>query len=377
MKKMNILVVGGGNIGTTLACYIKNLHPEYSVRMYVRDPSRFGDLISLKDTERSVAYDVRLDGISDDPAAVACGADVVYVCLPHFAVERAFRDIAPFVSEGCLVGVVPGSGGCEFYFDSIFGGRARLFGFQRVPFVARLIKYGHSTNLMSWKPYSVVGTLRYGDLQDACSVVKACGLRTVQAANYLAVSLAPSNPIIHTACIYGLFSGHTVDEVYPNVKRLYEEWGDEESSNMLAMDAELHSLFEAVPNLDMSSVRPLCEHYESPDARALTRKILSIPSFKNLLSPMKAATNGGTCVDLNSRMFTEDFPFGLAIIRGFGELFGMAMPTVDKILSWYSDWTGADYYESGRFAGKGLSETGIPQNYGIRTPEQVMELYGN
>lgn len=111
MERINVLVVGGGNIGTTLACHIKHSHPEHAVRMCVRDPSKFGDSISLEDIERSASYDVRLDGISNDPSTVARGADVVYVCLPHFAVQRAFRDIAPFVSEGCLVGVIPGSGG--------------------------------------------------------------------------------------------------------------------------------------------------------------------------------------------------------------------------------------------------------------------------
>lgn len=377
MSSIKVLVVGGGNIGATLACHIKHSHPEHNVRMYVRDDSRFGDSLEFTDVERGEKYRIVLDSVSSDPSSVARDAEIVFICLPHFAVEKAFSDLARYVANDCLVGVVPGSGGCEFCFDKIFCGRARLFGFQRVPFVARLNEYGHSTSLLGWKPFSVVGSLRRCDLETACETVRACGLETDAADNFLAVSLAPSNPIIHTTCVYGLFRAHRIDESYSRVKRLYEEWSDKESSIMITMDEELHRLFNAIPELDMSSVKPLTKHYESPDAAALTKKILSIPSFHDLLSPMKTAEDGKAKVDLSSRMFVEDFPYGLAIIRAFGEIFGIGMPTVDRVLGWYSEWVGAGYYVGGRFAGPGLKKTGIPQNYGIRTPSQVVELYRN
>lgn len=371
---MNVLVVGGGNIGTALACHIKQSHPHHHVRLLVRNSGRFADSIVLKDVEKQTTGSVVLDVISSHPEEAADRAEIAFVCLPHFAVERAFRNIEPHVEDGCFVGVIPGSGGCEFYFDEIFHGRARLFGFQRVPFVARLEKYGHIAQILSWKPCSVLGTLRKSDLESACASVEACGLTLERADNYLAISLAPSNPVIHTACVYGLFNGHSRHELYPRVKRLYEEWGDAESSIMIAMDEELHALFDCIHELDMSSVRSLTEHYESPDASSLTRKILSIPSFRELLSPMKLV-DGGAVVDLSSRMFTEDFPYGLAIIRGFGDIYKIEMPVIDRILGWYSAWTDAGYYKEGAFAGEGLVHTGIPQNYGIVNPNQVVELY--
>lgn len=371
---MNVLVVGGGNIGTALACHIKQSNLCHNVRLLVRNSERFADAIVLKDIERKTTVRVVLDAISSHPEEAAAGAEIVFVCLPHFAVERAFYDIEPYVVDGCLVGVIPGSGGCEFYFDRVFHGRARLFGFQRVPFVARLEEYGRIAQILSWKPYCVLGTLRKGDLEPACTSVESCGLALERADNYLAISLAPSNPVIHTACAYGMFNGHSPHEIYPRVKRLYEEWGDAESSIMIAMDEELHALFGYIHELDMSSVRPLTEHYESPDAPSLTRKILSIPSFQDLLSPMKPV-DGGATADLSSRMFTEDFPFGLALIRGFGEIYQIEMPVIDRVLGWYSAWVHADYYEENAFVGAGLARTGIPQNYGICHPSQVVELY--
>lgn len=374
---MNVCIVGGGHIGTTLAGYIKNAHPEYSVNLMTRKPDRFADTILVNDIERGVSYSVHLDSVTSDAAIAAKGADIVFVALPHFAVEKAFADISPYVSEGAYVGVIPGSGGSEFFFDKYFCGRAHMFGFQRVPFTAKLVEYGHETNLKSWKPFSVVGTLKHRDLEEACCRVEQCSLNTKKADNYLAVSLTPSNPVLHTARTYELFGSYAPEHEFDEKMKFYVGWTDEASRTMLGVDRELHLLFDAIPQLDMSSVLPLTQHYEAPTVEAMTRRINSIQTFQTVFAPLKASpcSESKYVADTSSRMFTEDFPWGLCIIKAYCVIFGVETPTIDGLLHWYQDYMGVEYFVDGEFSGKDLKKTGIPQNYGITTPDQVCALF--
>lgn len=374
---MNVTVVGGGHIGAALCCYIKHSNPSYQVRLFTRHPERFAASVVCNDWEQDLSYSEHVDCISNDASLVAKDADIVFIALPHFAVEQAFKDIAPYVAKGCFVGVIPGSGGFEFFFDKYFNGKAKLFGFQRVPFTAKLEEYGHEVNLKSWKPYSVVGTLRAADLDPACATVEACGLKTRKADNFLAVSLTPSNPVLHTSRTHEIFGDFDITHEFDEHAHFYVGWGDKASETLFAVDAELHSLFDAMEGLDMSSVIPLGEHYEAPTVQAMTAKINSIATFQTVMAPMKPSrqTPGKFVADTSSRLFTEDFPWGLAIIRAYCEIFDVPAPTIDSVLMWYEQYMGLEYYVDGKYCGRDLIATGIPQNHGIATAQQVLELY--
>ena len=239
---MKVCIVGGGHIGTTLACYIKHTNPSINVSIFTRRPEKFSQKIRCNDWEKKIEYDVSLDCISGDSSVAAKDADIVFIALPHFAVEKAFKDIAPYVSKKAFIGVIPGGGGCEFYFEKYFTTNQTLFGFQRVPFTAKLEVYGSETNLKSWKPYSVVGTQKQGRIDEACEQIELCGLKTKKAANYLSVALTPTNPILHTSRIYDLFGAYSRNHVFLEKFKFYVGWTDAASRVLLSMDEELHEL---------------------------------------------------------------------------------------------------------------------------------------
>lgn len=374
---MKVCIVGGGHIGTTLACYIKHHDPEKHVALYTRHPERFKTEIKCNDIEGKFSYNTAIDIISNEPGIAAEKADIVYIALPHFAVEKAFEDISPYVGKNAYIGVLPGGGGCEFFFKNYFDDSKTLFGFQRVPFTAKLERYGEETNLKSWKPFSVVATLQKDRIHAACERIEACGLKTKKATNYLEVALTPTNPILHTSRTHEIFGGYDRDYEFARKQKFYVGWTDEASKTLLEMDRELHKLLDAIIEIDTSAIRPLSEHYESPSIEALTAKINSIPTFQSVFAPMKESPSGnGTFVaDVSSRMFTEDFPWGLAVIRSYCDYFEVDAPMMDKILSWYADYMGIEWYVDGRFCGKDLENTGIPRRYGIETKEQLLRCY--
>lgn len=371
---MRICIVGGGHIGTTLACYIKHHNEDNIVSLFTRRPEQFGEIIKCNDWECGFSYYEQIDCISNDPSIAAKNANIVFIALPHFAVEKAFCDIAPYVADNAYIGVLPGGGGCEFFFGKYFSEKQTLFGFQRVPFTAKLEDYGHETNLKSWKPFSVVGTQRMGRVDDVCELVEACGLKTKKSANYLSIALTPTNPILHTSRTYEIFGQYSRNHVFENKYKFYVGWTDSASETMLTMDTELHKLLEQITELDTSAIRPLTEHYEVDSISTMTQKINSIPTFQTVFAPLKEVENG-YIADTSSRMFTEDFPWGLLIFRFYCQIIGTQAPMMDKILGWYAEYMGLEWYENGKLIGKDLNKTGSPQKYGITTRRQLLSYY--
>lgn len=373
---MKVCIVGGGHIGTTLACYIKYFDSSKVVSLFTRSPEKFVLPIKCNDWEGKVSYEVTIDCISSNPAIAADKADIVFIALPHFAVEKAFCDIAPYVSDTAFIGVLPGGGGCEFFFGKYFSEKQTLFGFQRVPFTAKLEIYGKETNLKSWKPYSVVGTQKSNRLDDACNMIESCGLRTKKAANYLSVALTPTNPILHTSRMYELFGQYDRNHIFEEKCKFYVGWTDETSRTMLTMDLELQGLLSNITELDTSAILPLTKHYEAPTIEAMTAKINGIMTFQSVYAPMKLAESGkGFVADTDSRMFTEDFPWGLAIFRAYCDFFNTKAPMMDKVLKWYANYMDVNWYVDGIFAGRDLKCTGIPQHYGIKTRQELLSFY--
>ena len=90
---------------------------------------------------------------------------------------------------------------------------------------------------------------------------------------------------------------------------------------------------------DLSSVRSLKDHYESPTPHALTEKIRSISAFRGIGSPMKEVADGWA-PDFTSRYFTCDFVYGLELLREFGDVLNIQTPTMDRIMAWYRNVSG-------------------------------------
>lgn len=374
---MHVCIVGGGNIGTALACYIKHLDNQKKVSILTNHPHQFSTRLKCNDVEQGMSYFSELDVISDTASIAADQADLVFIALPHFAVEKAFKDIAPYVSQYALVGVLPGGGGCEFFFQKYFKESVTLFGFQRVPFIARLVTYGHEVDIKGWKPYSVVGTLKRYAIDEVCRQVEFCGLNVKKTENYLTVSLTPTNPVLHTARIYDLFRRYSKEHEFTEPFKFYVGWTDFASQILFSMDEELHRLFEVITEIDTSAIKPLPEHYEAQTVQEMTAKINRIEAFQTIYAPLKIASGKQNLfvVDTNSRFFLEDFPWGLAIMRSFCQLFGINAPTMDRVLSWYADFMGVEWYVDGEFIGRDLKDTGIPQRYGIETKEELLSFY--
>jgi len=194
--------------------------------------------------------------------------------------------------------------------------------------------------------------------------------------NYLEVTLTPSNPILHTARLFRMFSEYEPGKWFTHCPLFYEDWDDQSSMYLLGADAERQILCDRITQdgLRLSNVISLAQYYESTTPELLTRKIRSIQAFRGIPAPMKV-TNNGFVPDLMSRYFQEDFPFGLCVIKGLCELGDIQTPTIDRILHWYEKIAGMRYYDGEQFSGPDVSSSGAPQRYGMRSIRDIIQFY--
>ena len=142
---MNITICGGGNLGHVCAGFLAS-QEENSVSLLTTKPEFWSKTIDVVDCKGEVYHGV-LKSISNQPADVVPDAEMVLVCLPGFAIGNVLKAIAPYLNDNCWVGTVVSSTGFFFEAMKVLPKNQPLFGFQRVPFISRIINYGHVAEL--------------------------------------------------------------------------------------------------------------------------------------------------------------------------------------------------------------------------------------
>ena len=336
-ENMNIAVVGGGNIGTQFACICAS--KGYKVNMYSSKPELFDGALTVVDEFGHETTGV-LNLVTSDIGEAVKYCRMIIVTHPAFMLKRAADQLLPYVNNETYIVVIPGTGGAEFAFRRCIQAGATLIGLQRVPTVARLEQYGKKVRCEGLRPELFVGSIPNNRAGEAAEFMSSLwGIPCTCLPNYLNVTLTPSNPILHTTRLCTLFADYKEGRVYDRNPLFYGDWSNESSELLIACDSELQAMLPLMNKLDLEGVRSLKLHYESADAEELTKKMRSIKSLHDLSSPM-IKIKDGWIPDFNSRYFTADFPYGLAIILEFATLLGCDVPNISATMDWYRKVTG-------------------------------------
>ncbi len=337
MNFKNICICGGGAQGTVIAGYLSG--KGLSVSVLTSRPDEWSKEILVKTCDGKQIKGC-LCCITGLPELVIPSADVVLMCLPGFLIRDELEKIKPCLRPKTYVGSVVSSTGFFFEALKILPPDQPLWGFQRVPFICRVEHYGHSARLLGYKSSHNIAVENVADgekklFADEVSRLFDGPVRLLK--NYWEASLTNSNPILHTARLYSMFSAWDATARSDHNILFYEEWTDESSELLIRMDREFFEVLKRVP-VSEGFLPPLLEYYESTDAPSLTRKIRSIKAFKGIKSPMKQV-DGGWVPDFSDRYFTEDFPYGLKLVcqlAGNQEFAHPAVhvPTLEKVCGW-------------------------------------------
>lgn len=334
---MVISIIGGGNIGTLMAGEFASAGHE--VRVCASDAANWAGSIQVYNQEDAPVCEGRLALVSSDLAEVMRGAEVVFVTYPTFLLKSVAERMLPYVEQSQLIGVVPGND-AEFFFAEHVKRGTVMFGLQRVHCVARMKERGKSVyRLGEHRTQLHAAALPAAKTPEVAHTMESLfGIPTEALPNYLVETLTPSNPILHTTRIRTMFRDWGPGKTYDHNILFYEEWDIPSAELMITADAELQQVCRALEcelDCDLSQVRSLKLHYESPDAPSMVAKITSIPAFKGLTSPMKEVTPGEWVPDFNSRYFHADFAYGLKAIKDIAALTGVDTPTINDVYAWY------------------------------------------
>ena len=324
-----ICICGGGSLSHVCAGVLAS-RPDVEVNVLTRHPERWAQHLMVTDPDGKI-YQGLLHQVSNDPIIALTACDLILFCLPGFAIEEMLTTIKPFIGSA-VVGSIVSSTGFFFAAHRILGEDARLFGFQRVPYIARTVEYGHAANLLGYKPQLAVALEHVADREAFRQLIEHLfAIPTRLLASHYEASLTNSNPILHTGRLYTLWKDWD-GSPYDHDILFYREWTDAASQMLIDMDAEFMRLLEVLP-VTKGAIPSLLEYYESTDASSLTRKISSITAFQHITAPMKEV-DGGWIPDFSSRYFTEDFPYGLGRIVELAQAHHIDAPTLESVYSW-------------------------------------------
>lgn len=325
-----VCICGGGSLGHVIAGYLGAKGA--CVNILTRRPGEWSKELAVTTPEGNILRSTPAL-VTDNPATAVENAGIVLLCLPGYAIKDTLETIAPHVKEGTFVGSVFSSTGFFFEAMKIFGDNIPLWGFQRVPFIARTKEYGKSANLLGYKNSYSIAVENCKNKETFRSTIEKLFDRPVSLLkSHYEASFTNSNPILHPSRLYSLFANWDKDVYYDRQFLFYEEWDNQASENLVALDNELFMVLDKLP-VTPGYLSPILEYYESKDTDALTKKINSIESFKGILAPM--VNNGqGWQPDISSRYFQEDFHYGLRYIYETAHRLNLNVPVTDRIYNW-------------------------------------------
>lgn len=329
---MKITICGGGNLGHVCAGVLGSTS-DNEVSLLTSHPDRWGDQVEVIDPD-SKHFLGRINRVSAIPAEVIPKADLVLVCLPGFAIQKVLRSIAPYLKYDTWVGSVVSSTGFFFEAMETLPKEQVLFGFQRVPFISRIIEYGRKAELKGYKKIlglAVENALNKENVRQTIETLFATPTTLLE--SYYSVSLSNSNPLLHTSRLYGLWKDWHPGLAYNHQPLFYADWALEDSELLIKMDEEFMSLLDVI-EVKQGEILSILDYYESDDALSLTRKIRSIPAFQGIFSPMIVNQQGKYEPDFTSRYFTEDFPYGMRFIVETAKQFGKNLTTIQSVYDW-------------------------------------------
>ena len=192
---MNICICGGGNLGHVVAGFVA-AQGKYDVCLLTRQPERWSQELVIEAPD--FTYKGRLSGVFADAQQAVSNADIVLLCWPGYGIRDTLLQIKDFLKPNAAVGTVVSSTGFFFQAMEILPEYQTLFGFQRVPFISRVIEYGHKARLMGYKE-SVELAIAHCDRPESLRETLSDLLRTpIHLLNsHYEVSLSNSNPLLH------------------------------------------------------------------------------------------------------------------------------------------------------------------------------------
>ena len=390
-----VTICSGSNLAHGSIACIGHHCPNVKINVLCRRPAEFTDKVTGK-TDRCIwKFKGTLKGnvqkVSNDPAEVIPGSKLVIICSPFHVSGQILDKIRDYLDDKAMVGGIYGQGAfdlqCFHYLnDKIKESDLTLFGLQNVPFLCRTEEYGKSVEFYGPKSYLCVAAYPNDRCEFMANLISLLySTPSVPLPNFLSLTLTPSNQIIHPGRVYGFFKDWDGKTGYTKLPKLYAELDDASADAIQSLDDEIQAIKKEIvrryPQIDMSPLHPIKERisYNYKDSITDFSTLKSVFNTndgyaKNVFPTVPAPNGEGRILNTKSRFFSEDIPYGLCIIKNFGDILGVPMKATEKMIRWHQKFMDDDFVdEDGNLIQESIEKTGAPIKYGIKTPYQLLK----
>ena len=361
MEKDLIAVCGGGNGGHAVAANLSLAGFKVNFFELPQFSESFERVLRTKE--------IRIEGVSIDGIAklnlattdiqqAIKDAEVIFVITPAFG-HKAMADVcAPFVQDGQIIVLMPGSGG-SLEFINIFKQKKvkREITFAEsctLPYGARLKGSGHVSVLIN-TVILPTGVFPSNRTAEVISKLKQFYPMIIPAKDVLEAAINNPNPIVHPVAT--LLSAtrieHSKGEFYlyaegmtPSVARAYESLNQERLSICEAIGYKLYHW----DNLEFKDYN-LGETEEECRYRILNTSMDAAFGKDGIYAGIKMKGPE----HLKDRFVTEDVPYGMVLLSTLGDLLGVPTPTHDAVIQLATVINRTDYWKTGR----GMKQLGL------------------
>lgn len=354
MEKDLVAVLGGGNGGHAVAANL-------SLNGY---KVNFFELPQFAESFERVlrTKEIRIEGVSIDGTAklhlattdiqqAIKDAEVLLVVTPAFGHKAMAEACAPFVQDGQIIVLMPGSGG-SLEFVKIFKQRKvkREITFAEtctLPYGARLKSSGHVSVFI----HAVIlptGVFPSKRTNEVIPKLKQFYPSISPAKDVMEAAINNPNPVVHPVAT--LLSAtrieHAKGEFYlyaegmtPSVARAYESLNQERLSICKALGYRLYHW----DNLEFRDYN-LGETEEECRYRILNTSMDAAFGKDGIYAGIKMKGPE----HMKDRYVTEDVPYGMVLLSTLGDLLGVPTPTHNAVIQLSSVINRTDYWRTGR-----------------------------
>lgn len=332
-------IIGGGNLGHVMAGILSHSGSEITI-LSKRAKQWKNQIEIITPNNISIKENIK---VSHNIRQALYGADHILLCLPGYMIKSNLELIKPYLNKNTIVGSIVSSSGFFWIAKDVLGEDFQLFGFQRVPFISRVLTYGQSAAITGERQvHKIAITKNFKSPWIIKFYEKALNTKIIILNNYLEASLTNSNPILHPARLFGMFQNWNNETTYKKIPLFYEDWDLISSKILVMVDMEFQNLIKRLP-LKREEIPSIIDYYGCSNEIELTNKIRSIDAFKKIKTPM-VMKNEHFIPDLKNRYFTEDIPYGIVIVKSLAIILKEETPQIDNILFWAQDKLKKSYF---------------------------------
>jgi opine dehydrogenase len=361
MEKGLIAVLGGGNGGHAVAANLSLAGFKVNFFELPQFAESFEKVLRTKEIQ---IQGISIDGIAKlnlsttDIQQAIKDAEFIFVITPAFGHKAMAEICAPFVQDGQIIVLMPGSGG-SLEFVNIFRQKKvkREIVFAEsctLPYGARLKGPGHVSVLIN-AVILPTGVFPSKKTEEVIPKLKQFYPMITSAKDVLETAINNPNPIVHPVAT--LLSAtrieHSKGEFYlyaegmtPAVARTYESLNQERLSLCQALDYKLYHW----DNLEFNDYN-LGETEEECRYRILNTSMDAAFGKDGIYAGIKMKGPE----HLKDRFVTEDVPYGMVLLSTLGDFLGIPTPTHDAVIQLASVINRTDYWKTGR----GMKQLGL------------------